>query len=51
MEKIFLRTSKEGLVIANRGLIEARLTEDGRQACLKSDAGEVHAERGMLFPS
>lgn len=49
MEKRFLCTSKEGLVIANRGLIETGW--ETSLPLLEDDAGEVHAGRGMSFLS
>lgn len=47
MEKRFLCTSKEGLVIANRGLIETGW--ETNLPLLENDAGEVRARRGMSF--
>jgi len=49
VEKHFLRTSKGGLVIANRELIDTAW--ETSLPLLESDAGEVHAGRGMSFLS
>lgn len=49
MEKRFLCTSKEGLVIANRGLIETGW--ETSLPLMEDDAREAHAGRGMSFLS